>query len=338
MTRNLKLDALKVIAIICIIIAHSAPPQLLFQLRNFDVPLMAIISGALFSLTSYKYSYIKYVTKRILRLLIPTYTFLLIFFTSIYLFTLLRHQSYPFSNETIRSTFTLHGGIGFVWIIRVYLLIAVISPVLLNLYRRINTTYFTIFLIITYILYEITYFFLRENTNIILQYFIFYMLPFGVITGFGIQLLKLSTRTLIHTMCYSFSLFTYLSFIYYLRTGNFVQTQDYKYPPQIYYLSFALSICIFLYLLLKIPFVLNLFKSKYIYFISSSSLWIYLWQIFYVYIWNTFRISNFVIEFIFVFTLSCTTVYIQKVLIQKIIERFKWGKRYTTTLEIMFLK
>lgn len=42
--RILRYDILKVIALLCIILAHVNPNGLVFQLRNFDVPLMIIIS------------------------------------------------------------------------------------------------------------------------------------------------------------------------------------------------------------------------------------------------------------------------------------------------------
>ena len=44
MTRNYTYDLLKVIALICILLAHVNPPGVIFQLRNFDVPLMILIS------------------------------------------------------------------------------------------------------------------------------------------------------------------------------------------------------------------------------------------------------------------------------------------------------
>ena len=41
------LDFLKTIALICIILAHVAPPDSVFMLRNFDVVLMIVISAIL---------------------------------------------------------------------------------------------------------------------------------------------------------------------------------------------------------------------------------------------------------------------------------------------------
>lgn len=41
------IDFLKLVGLFCIILAHVGPPAVVMQLRNFDVPLMVILSGML---------------------------------------------------------------------------------------------------------------------------------------------------------------------------------------------------------------------------------------------------------------------------------------------------
>jgi fucose 4-O-acetylase-like acetyltransferase len=53
-TRDIRLDILKTIEILCIILAHSQPPLWIYQVRNFDVPLMVMVSGTLFAYSSNK--------------------------------------------------------------------------------------------------------------------------------------------------------------------------------------------------------------------------------------------------------------------------------------------
>lgn len=50
--RDVTIDLLRFIALTCIIIAHINPSPLLFQLRNFDVPLMVFLSGVSFRISS----------------------------------------------------------------------------------------------------------------------------------------------------------------------------------------------------------------------------------------------------------------------------------------------
>ena len=46
--REDRIDFLRFIGLSMVIFAHVGPPKLLFQLRNFDVPLLVIISGMAF--------------------------------------------------------------------------------------------------------------------------------------------------------------------------------------------------------------------------------------------------------------------------------------------------
>ena len=63
--RLLNIDILKFIGIICIIIAHTNPPKIIFQIRNFDVILMCIISILLFFNSNKKEKYNSYIKKDI---------------------------------------------------------------------------------------------------------------------------------------------------------------------------------------------------------------------------------------------------------------------------------
>lgn len=70
MTRDIKIDFIRFIGISLIILAHASPPNWLFQLRNFDVPLMVVLSGYLYSMKSKKSNQLnlQYIIKRFKRL------------------------------------------------------------------------------------------------------------------------------------------------------------------------------------------------------------------------------------------------------------------------------
>ena len=53
--RIIYIDYLKVIGLFCIILAHACTNQYILQVRNFDVPLMGVISSFL-AIDSYKRS------------------------------------------------------------------------------------------------------------------------------------------------------------------------------------------------------------------------------------------------------------------------------------------
>lgn len=113
------LDIFKVIGLLCIVLAHVFPPQIIFQARNFDVILMIVISSMLFFYSNKQISFWSYVGKRFERLVIPTWIFLAIFFS----LSILLFPNY-LSLKLVATSFALEGGIGYVWVIRIYFIIA----------------------------------------------------------------------------------------------------------------------------------------------------------------------------------------------------------------------
>ncbi|PAK50013.1 acyltransferase family protein, partial [Priestia megaterium] len=69
--RDERIDILRAIAILCIILAHSNPMGVIFQLRNFDVTMMVFLMGSSFFLSNQKktINYGNYVIKRFKRLI-----------------------------------------------------------------------------------------------------------------------------------------------------------------------------------------------------------------------------------------------------------------------------
>ena len=75
--RDPSIDLLRFIGLTMIILAHiglSRSTSLLFQLRSFDVPLMVFTSGLAFSGKNVG-SYLPFIGKRTLRLIVPVYIF-----------------------------------------------------------------------------------------------------------------------------------------------------------------------------------------------------------------------------------------------------------------------
>ncbi|MFQ3221147.1 MAG: fucose 4-O-acetylase-like acetyltransferase, partial [Paraglaciecola sp.] len=104
-----------------IIFAHIGSYGVLFQIRNFDVPLMVLVSGMSFGL-SYKTNeeYFNYLWKRVKRLIFPVWIFLTVYFVSL---LMLDPQSLDLDLKTVITSYLLIGGIGYVWIIKVFILV-----------------------------------------------------------------------------------------------------------------------------------------------------------------------------------------------------------------------
>ena len=126
-----QINLLKTIGLLLIVLSHVSPGYFLMQLRVFDVPLMVLISGYLAeSSYSRAKTVFQYYLKRFLRLYVPTALFLTFFFL-FYDYTI---TPLPFSQiQIIRSYALLFSQtIGYVWIIRVFLLCALIVPLIIH--------------------------------------------------------------------------------------------------------------------------------------------------------------------------------------------------------------
>jgi peptidoglycan/LPS O-acetylase OafA/YrhL len=78
-------------------------------------------------------------------------------------------------------------------------------------------------------------------------------------------------------------------------------------------------------------------------FISSSSLWIYLWHIFFLEYWHRVQykypvMQKYLVSFISIAFLATATAYLQKILASKIIKTTQFGQNNSEMLAILFLK
>ena len=82
--REFSIDVLRFIGMVFIIVCHVGPPSVVFNYRNFDVTMLVFASGLSFAVADKDYltdskTYFRYVVKRLKRLLIPTWLFLIAF-------------------------------------------------------------------------------------------------------------------------------------------------------------------------------------------------------------------------------------------------------------------
>lgn len=307
------IDFLKFIGLTGIIIAHVDPPHWIFMLRNFDVPLMVILSSILASRSFAKYSKSKasavnYYISRVKRLVIPTWIFLLFYFLYIFIVTGQRASI----NYYIDSFLLTRYGIGYVWIILIYLYSAMLIPAFVRLKLSLKG-----FIIVcaTYILYEIAYFYkLGLNGSGFIKDFIdttfYYIIPYGVLTYLGYNYFKMKKRTKLIIALVFFIVFISLGVYYRFSLGSFQLVQIAKYPPRLYYMSYGIG-CSFALLILCEKKNLKLYKNRVIRFISSHSMWIYLWHILILDIYGRLKLPEiWFIKVIIVYMLSMLIAFI----------------------------
>ena len=309
------IDYLKILGLLCIILAHVCKNPLILQLRNFDVPLMVIISGFL-AIDSYKRSIqndnslLSYYWKRIKRLLFPTWIFLTIYFILSYVFITSSGANYPYNYMTVLSSFLLLNGIGYVWIIRVYLICAFLTPVIYYFNDKIKSNYIKLaILLIIYVLYELFVFLGYNDLNVIFKYIVAYIIPYGMIYILGMFSKNTSYKKDGEISLLFLIVFIFSSFAVSLICNGFQPTQIMKYPPTLYYISYALFAS---FLLMNIFKRIDLKSFDFIEFCSNSSLWIYLWHILFLKLVPVvLKNTHWTIKYLFILIAAIGITYVQ---------------------------
>jgi peptidoglycan/LPS O-acetylase OafA/YrhL len=230
-----------------------------------------------------------YFRNRVLRLVIPTWIFFAIFFAMARLLPL--GGSCPFSESYIWKTFIFSGDVRYVWIIRVFLLLAIAAPVLHKVRRTLaGDRAFFLFLAFVYIFYEWFLKFYAHHAPAcsfmkrLVSDYVLYFFPYACVFGVGMCLKDMSRQKVFVFSALWLAIFLVLFFLLngqVLRTGigRLVMTQSLKYPPRLYYLSYALFASLFLYGLLGHMEPGNILRDKFFIFVNRYSLELYLWHI-----------------------------------------------------------
>lgn len=113
---------------------------------------------------------------------------------------------------------------------------------------------------------------------------VFVIVPFAILYLYGLKLPDLSSRRVGELAVGSGLIFLAIAIFHALAQRDFVHTQAYKYPPTIYYLSYAFCALNVVYLVCRN--YLSRFPSSALSWLSANSLWVYLWHILAVYLWR----------------------------------------------------
>ena len=297
---------LKVIGLAGIVLAHVDSPAIVMLLRCFDVPLMVIISAVL-SENSYKRVLMKgaapreYCISRIKRLVFPTWIFLSLFFVFRVIVEgrILDVQTYLYSYALTRY------GIEYVWVILIYLYCALWVPV----FDRIGFSVKSIlFISLSYLIYEVMYFAgVGTQSRFFLTTF-YYIIPYGAIAFIGYNYNKLSKRAGYVIMCAAIIVCVALGIYYWKTMGKPQLFSNFKYPPRLYFLTYGVF-CTFAMLLFCERYYLKVYDNRIIRYISTHSMWIYLWHILALYLYYLFGLpSIWLVKFFVVFIVSIIMV------------------------------
>lgn len=122
----------------------------------------------------------------------------------------------------------------------------------------------------------------------------------------------------------------FLAVYFYRQHGGYLSTQVYKYPPRLYYMSYGIAMSMLASYILESK-SSPLYQSRLIRFISASSLWIYLWHIFYLKLVPYFVGNTWYLVYITVAACSMLTVYLQNL----VVNYFEEQKKYLPLIRIL---
>jgi len=346
--RNNIYDALRFIGISCIILAHVGSPKLVFQMRNFDVPLMVLISGisfVQFSSTHYT-TYLKYLYSIFTRLIIPTWIFLFFYHTVEFVVS---GELSTVSNLVRQFCLIGGSGIGGLWIIRIFFSMALITPFLyrVNKSLRSDKAFFIVILSI-YLAYEISFHLLEPilgkqvfpilNINALttLNLVLFFTITYGLILLYGIRITSFGEKTLQKHIVVIGGVFVICLAVLFVECDKLVATQAFKYPPRLYYLSYALLISTFLYYLYHYKNI-TITNFNIVQFIGRSTLWIYLWHWFFIKVYSYIGIeTNFIAKYFIIYSVSVCLVFVQTKLITISADRLSLNNNHKQLLLKVF--
>lgn len=291
--RDYSIDIMRFIGLLGVILAHVGAPSELSVIREFDVTLMVFVMCGSYLLSNKNENYLKYVRKRFNRLVVTCWKFLFIYYTCFYVFSILFHQSFHYSVDDIFFTVYTFDKFGGTWVIRVYFIIALVLPFAKNIVKHIDSNkkeiLFWIFIAVLYCVYYLLFKYYNDfayENNVIR-----YMIYTYIIEAFGWALcvftsvkIWLGNAKIKYYLVASCILFLMAGYVFgYTTMGN------YKYPPQILYLSYGILISIILKIIFNIKIkngekiadiVCN--KFSFIVWMSVNSMWVYLWHLLYL--------------------------------------------------------
>jgi fucose 4-O-acetylase-like acetyltransferase len=288
--RDFQLDLLRALAIAEVVLAHAALPPWLAQSRNFGVPLLILISGMAFA-ARYRGETpgLAYVARRIWRVLAPTWLFLTFFFLFAAIVLDLAGAAYPYSASTIAHSYDLSTGIGYVWVIRVNILVAFLTPFIAFASNRTpRAGLFIAGSIAVLIVFALLQSAFGERLAALgsgplwrlICRDVPYLVPYAVIFAIGLRVEEIGRRGQIGLALGFGAVAAALAWLLYKETGHLVPTQDFKYPPRLYYVAYAMFVSLLLIagkdrLAALVPGRLRGTVTI----VGSNTLWIYLWHI-----------------------------------------------------------
>lgn len=153
-----------------------------------------------------------------------------------------------FKKEYILGSYLLTGGIGYVWIIRVFLMITILTPILQKVERVLKNTMLLISILLAITI--LTDFLIRNHIgtdNYFINKYFYYTIGYSILFILGLRVKKTLLPSI---LCIMGIICTVVLAYIVVVGGDYWLINNFKYPPQFYYLAYGSIASITLYIVL----------------------------------------------------------------------------------------
>lgn len=315
------IDAMRFVGLSLIVLAHVSPPDVLFHLRSYDVPMMLFVSGLAYSgrATSYSWQFLK---KRFLRLVVPVYVFLTFYFALTLGLCGAIGIDFGIRSEHVWGSYLLMEGFGYVWVIRVFLLVALLTPVLQWIENEVRQSWLYVMLVLVVAAAASCCVANGLLTgNLFLREFVYMTIGYSVMFMLGLRFSSFSPLV----KCAVAVLFLSVAIAYAAAKGmlpnGWCCFNNYKWPPRLYFICYGVFMSMLTYAI--VTHVRSFFTNRLFLFIGSNTIWIYLWHIPFVQLTGRIGVPWF-LRYLIVYVCAITLYYAQSRLVEAISVYHKW--------------
>jgi peptidoglycan/LPS O-acetylase OafA/YrhL len=231
--RNTAYDIIKIVAVISAMLVHFELNTNISQILAYSVPLLIFLSGILSS-SSQNNNYGFYLLKRVKRIVFPSYVMIcFVMIARLFVFLCNKGDFYSF-DRVLQTIFLCDYGIGYIWITRIFLIIAVATPVLSKINNKVENDC-VLLLIFAFSLAAYTVIeraLLPFHKEIWFQYTV-YMIPYFMIFLLG---QRFTRRKLVPIIASAVGL---IGFVH-LSIENGFHPSSEKYPPELQYILYGI--------------------------------------------------------------------------------------------------
>lgn len=285
-SRDTYIDFLRSVGLILLIGVHVNAPEWYVPMRSFDVPLMVFVSALCYK--PLRGGYLAYLVKRFKRIYIPVALFLTLLVVATIGLYAIKGKLY-FSVGQIVGSFLLlnYPSIGYVWIMRIFLMMALLLPALDTVLKKLNFTVFLTLLVGIIVgqsfMIDVVEMVQNKYIRFAIDETVLYAIGYTPIAIVGLRLRSLNVKESV-----SLTILTGTLIILFIGLNDWsFDPQTFKYPPQSLYILYGIFGSTLFWSLRGI--VGKCTKQGIFLYLSENSMWIYLWHIIPVYAvtrWN----------------------------------------------------